>query len=326
VTGKIDDILSLLSRMDKLSTNHLQTKYNLSMELKEIAEKEKKLKEEILELKKNIAKLKSDSKPERKMEDITKLIMTINDLENEIAKNELQNSEIESELTLKKTEHGILANKIQMLQNEKEQLEITCTQKKAERSRAKKDSAKVQRERGKLNRLRKQIELKEEQKKNLESATQTISLVEQVIIASSPISGDKSREFPQEVSQEIRELIISSKQKFDEAQAKFSSTDLTPYLLDADKSFRLAVKAFILLNSSLRDETIEQTFSEQVFELVNFGLVLNTRHLKPVEAMLQKLEKGVEIAPLASFANEVRDYFTENLSLIGITRAILELD
>ncbi len=326
MVGKIDDILSLLSRMEKLTTNHLQTKHDLSQELKETSEKEKKFKIEVTELKKAVDQSTGESKPERKMEDITKLITTINDLENEIANNELQNSEIESELTLKKTEQGILANKIQMLQNEKEQLEITCTQKKAERSRAKKDSAKVQRERGKLNRLRKQIEVKEEQKKNLESATQTINLIEQVIIASSPISGDKSGEFPQEVSQELQEQIISSRQKFDEAQTKFSSTDLTPYLLDADKSFRIAVKAFILLDSRLRDEITEQPFNEQVFELVSFGLVLNTRHLNAVEAMLQKLEKGVEIAPLASFANEVRDYFNENLSLIGISGVLLEFE
>jgi hypothetical protein len=40
--------------------------------------------------------------------------------------------------------------------------------------------------------------------------------------------------------------------------------------------------------------------------------------------MLSKLEKGVEIAPLASFANEVKIYFSENLAYFRVTGFLLE--
>ncbi|MHA1976977.1 MAG: hypothetical protein ACW98F_13055 [Candidatus Hodarchaeales archaeon] len=323
--AKIDDLLALHTRSDKLSSLHLQTKYDLTQELSVLSQKEKKSKTEIEGLHKAVDRLQTDPKPERKTEDITKLIITINELENEISKNELQNSELESELTLKKTEHGILTNKIALLQNEKEQLEATSNQKKAEQSRAKKASAKVRNEREKLNRLRKQIERKEESKKNLEAAIQTLNMIEQVIIASFPVSGAESEELPQEITDEIKELILSSKRAFDEAQTKFSPTELTPFLLEADKAYQLGVKAFVLLCDRLANKITDKPFGEQAFDIVNFGLILNTRHLTAVEAMLQKLEKGVEIAPLASFANEVRDYFSENLSLLGLTGVIIDL-
>ena len=323
---KIDDILSLDSRSEKLSSLHLQTKYKLTQELSELSQKEKTFKTEAEVLKNAVHRLQTKPKPERKTEDITKLIMTINELENEISKNEVQNSELESEITLKKTEHGILVNKIKILQNEKEELEAASNQKKEERSRAKKASAKLHREREKLNRLRKQIERKEDSKKNLEAATQTLNIIEQVINSSSPISEGQHQEFPQEVTAEIKELISGSKRAFDEAQTKFSSTDLAPYLLDADKAYQLGVRAFILLCDRLPNSILEEPFGEQAFAIVNFGLILNTKHLNPVAKMLQKLEKGVEIAPLASFANEVRDYFSENLSLLGLTGLILDLD
>ncbi|MHA2137758.1 MAG: hypothetical protein ACW98G_07785 [Candidatus Hodarchaeales archaeon] len=324
--SQVDEILTLHSQLEKLSANHLQTKYDLTQELKELTQKEKSFKTEIDGFKDAVDRLQTEPKPERKTEDITKLIITINDLENEIANNELQNSELESELTLKKTEHGILVNKIKILQSEKEQLEDSSNQKKAERSRTEKAGAKVRSEREKLNKLRRQIETKEEIKKNLESATQTISLIEQAITTTSPIADSDEDEVPQEVSKEIKDLIFDSKRIFDEAQKKFSSTDLTPYLLDADKAYKLGIKAFILLCDKLLDKIIDQPFIDQVFEIVNYGLILNTRHLNAVDAMLQKLEKGVEIAPLASFANEVRDYFSENLSLLGLTGNILDLE
>ncbi|MHA2156902.1 MAG: hypothetical protein ACXABU_16280 [Candidatus Hodarchaeales archaeon] len=324
--SQVDEILTLHSKLEKLSANHLQTKYDLTQELKELTQKEDSIKTEIDGLKDAVDRLQTEPKPKRKTEDITKLIITINDLENEIANNEFQNSELESELTLKKTEHGILVNKIKILQSEKEQLEDSSNQKKAERSRAEKTGDKVRSEREKLNKLRRQIETKEEIKKNLESATQTISLIEQVITTTSPIADSDENEVPQEVSKEIKDLIFDSKQIFDEAQTKFSSTDLTPYLLDADKAYKLGIKAFILLSDKLLDKIIDQPFIDQVFEIVNYGLILNTRHLNAVDAMLQKLEKGVEIAPLASFANEVRDYFSENLSLLGLTGNILDLE
>lgn len=323
--SKIDEILSLHTRIEKLSSNHLQTKYDLTQELKELAQQEKSIKTENDELKEAVVRLQAEPKPERKVEDITKLITTINELENEISQNELQNSELESELTVKKTEHGILVNKIKILQNEKEELETSSNQKKAERSRAKKASAKVRSERERLNRLRQQIERKEVTKKNLESATQTLSIIEQVIVSSSPVSESDLKDISPEVTAEIKELILTSKHTFDEAQTKFSSTDLTPFLLDAAKAYRLGVKAFILLCDRMANKIVDQPLGEQAFEIVNYGLILNTRHLNAVDAMLQKLEKGVEIAPLASFANEVRDYFIENLSLLRLTGTILDL-
>ena len=60
--------------------------------------------------------------------------------------------------------------------------------------------------------------------------------------------------------------------------------------------------------------------------LVSKGLDLNTRHLNAVNSMLSKLEKGVEIAPLASFSNEVREYFSKNLSILRIAGSVLPTD
>ncbi len=312
--------------MEKLSSTHIQTKFDLSQDLKELFQKEKSFKIQVMKLQEAVDLQQADSKPKRKVEDITQLITTINSLESEISNNELQNSELESQLTIKKTEHGILSNKLTMLQNEKEQLVITNNQRKAEQTRAKKDSAKVKSERARLDKLRKQIENKEEVKKNLEAATQTVTQIEQVIVTSSPTTDSEKGDISQEISKEVEELIFASKRTFDEAQTKFSSTDLTPYLIDADKAYKLGVKAFILLSERLDDTITSKPFTDQVFEIVNYGLVLNTRHLSAVEGMLQKLEKGVEISPLASFANEVRDYFVENLILLGVTGVILEID
>jgi hypothetical protein len=65
---------------------------------------------------------------------------------------------------------------------------------------------------------------------------------------------------------------------------------------------------------------VNEDFNHQIFTIVDLGLQLNTRHLTAVETMLSKLEKGVEIAPLASFSNEIKDYFDENLTLLRLIR------
>jgi len=124
---------------------------------------------------------------------------------------------------------------------------------------------------------------------------------------------------PEGISEDIFQKIISTKKKFDNAQAKFDPNGLTPFLLEANEAYREAISVLILLSENLPDSLVNEDFSHQVFTIVDLGLQLNTRHLNAVQTMLTKLEKGVEIAPLASFSNEIRDYFNENLSLLRMT-------
>ncbi len=142
-------------------------------------------------------------------------------------------------------------------------------------------------------------------------------MFERVIEQNSILTEEESE--PVDVSQEIQNLILKGKAHFRDAEEKFSANNLTPYLLEAIQAYEDGLKAFILLCDRIPDDLTEKSFTEQVFNLVDHGLALNTRHLNAVDSMLQKLAKGVEIAPLASFANEVRDYFKENLTLLRLT-------
>ena len=129
---------------------------------------------------------------------------------------------------------------------------------------------------------------------------------------------------PPNLTEEVYKHIIQSKNGFDEAQTKFDPNNLVPFLVDANESYQKIVAAFIELCENIPNSLLEQDFSEQVLTLVNKGLILNTRHLNAVESMISKLEKGVEIAPLASFSNEIQKYFVENLTYLRIAGIVLE--
>jgi DNA repair exonuclease SbcCD ATPase subunit len=313
----IKEILSLINRIDKEATLHLETKLKLTTQIKESTEKEKNLLKEFAEFENAIKKSKAiKPKDKKSSKEISSLISTITDLEQEIIRNEISLKDLETELTRKKTELGILINKIEMMNSEKEDLISLAKESKLEQSRMKKTSMKVKNEQEKLAKIRKQIERQEEIKKNLEAYFFTLSLFERIIEQSSGLADEESE--PINVPQEIQELIIKAKNHFNEAETKFSANNLTPFLLETNNAYQDGIKAFILLCDRIPDDLVNDSFNEQIINLVDHGFMLNTRHLEAVGAMLQKLEKGVEIAPLASFANEVHHYFTENLSLLRL--------
>jgi myosin heavy subunit len=315
----IDEILTLNDRVDRESSSHLENKLRIANQIKELTQEEKNLIKGHNDLesaiKDSITIKTEDKKPS---EEITKLISTITELETEIIRNQHSLKDLETELTRKKTEQGILVNKIEMMKNEKEDLIDIANKNKIEQSRIKKTSMKVKNEQDRLLKLRKQIERQEEVKKNLEAYFYTLNLIERIIVQNSSLTQDKEESEPITIPKEVQELIIKGKAHFDEAETKFSVNDLTPFLLEANRAYQAGIKGFILICDRIPDDLTEAKFIDQVLNLVDHGLMLNTRHLNAVDSMLQKLDKGVEIAPLASFANEVYEYFTENLTLLRI--------
>ena len=315
----IEEILSINNQIDNEATSHLESKLRLTSHIKELIQKEKKLKQRYHEFENAIRNSETIKTKDKKVsEEISALISTVTDLEQEIIRNENSLKELETELTRKKTELGVLTNKIEMMNSEREDLVTLAKENKLEQSRVKKTSMKVKNEQEKLLKLRKQIERQEEIKKNLEAYFYTLNLFERIIEQNSSLAEEESEHI--NVSQEIQEIIIKARSHFSEAKDVFSANNVTPFLLEADQAYKDGIKAFILLCDRIPDDLANDSFNEQVISLVDHGLMLNTRHLNAVDAMLQKLEKGVEIAPLASFANEVHDYFSENLTLLRLTQ------
>ena len=311
----IENIQFIITKLDQEHTSHLQIKTELSHEVKELAQKDLDLRKSLSEVKTAISSGDKRPSSSSKGEDNTQLIIKINDLKNEIIQNQHHSTAVETELTHERIQLEMIKNKIEVLKSEKEDLEEINVQKKQEQEHRKSDSRKVQGKRERLVKLRKQIEKQEEIKQNLSNFIYVLNLIEQVIENESTVEQKEKIEI-EEVTPEIMEIIIEAKESFHEAQTKFSANDLAPFLQDADRAFRLGVKSIIFLSEGIIDELADKPFSDQVFAIVNRGLTLNTRHLTAVESMLQKIEKGVEIAPLASFANEIKGYFNENMSLL----------
>ena len=318
LTSLIDNILILQDDFEKETIIHLQNKKELSKKITEVTEEVSQVKIDLDEFNdaiNNMAKSTSEGGVE---EETVQLSASISDLEREIEIIGKQISEFETEITQKKTEYTILVNKIEVMRTEKEELEDINVQKQEAQSKVREEGIKLKKEQVKLLRIRKQVEKQEQTKESLETILRVVDLIEHVLKKHTSLASEEIDELPPAATTEIQELIISAKTAFEEAQTKFTSTDLTPFLIDADKAFKLGVKAFILLSEKIPQIVLEQSFSDQIYTIVNQGLVLNTRHLSAVESMLQRLEKGVEIAPLASFANEVQEYFSDNLSLLRI--------
>lgn len=313
----IENIQFLITKLDKEHNSHLQSKLEISREIKKLTRNELDLKNALKDFQYAISSLGKRSSSSTKDESTTQLLTTVRDLEKEIEQNENHSTAVETELTHETIQLGMIKNKIDVLSSEKEELEAINREKKQDQLKQKSKSRKVQAKRERLSKLRKQIEKQEKVKQNLSNFIFVANLIEQVIENSSTIDPEDKIEV-EEVTPEIEELIVEAKEAFQKAQRNFSSNDLTPYLKDADRAFKLAVKAFILLSEGIIDDLTEKSFSDQAFTVVNKGLSLNTRHINAVDSMLQKIQKGIEIAPLASFANEIQAYFVENLSLLRI--------
>ena len=313
----IENIQFLLSKLDQEQTSHLQIKTELSQETKKLNKRELDLKKILTEFQAAISNKDKRFPSSADVEGTSQLVKTIKNLRNEIIQNQQHSTALENELSHERIQLGMAKNRIEALKIEKEDLVAVNTQRKQEQLHSAADSRKVQNKKERLVKLRQQIEKQERVKQNLSNFIFVSDLIEQVIQNSSMIDENEKIDL-EEVAPEIKDTIIEAKEAFQEAQSKFKSNNLTPFLQDADLAFRLGVKSLILLSEGIMDELADQPFIDQVFAIVNKGLILNTRHLTAVDSMLSKIQKGVEISPLASFANEIQAFYSENLSLLRI--------
>ncbi len=322
MSSRINEIIDLEERLKQETTSHIQLKADLSRKIAELTNEETALSEQLTTFQESISA--KESKESKDSIDITNLIQIKSQLEDEITKLKAEIDPLEQNLTQLSTESSIIDSKIEVLtqKQEEQEKEITITEQK--RAKTKIVSKKIQNEEQRLNKINNQIKQQKEMKNNLQTFLKALESIYQVISTYSPLVDSENEPLPPNLTEEVYKQIIQSKNGFDEAQTKFDPNNLVPFLVDADKSYQNIVAAFIKLCENVPDSLLEQEFSEQLLTLVNKGFPLNTRHLNAVQSMISKLEKGVEIAPLASFSNEIQKYFVENLTYLRITGIVLE--
>ncbi|MFX1507925.1 MAG: hypothetical protein ACFFDC_17700 [Promethearchaeota archaeon] len=313
---RIDDILNLEQELNQETQSHLQLKADLSSKLAELCVEEEALTNQFVKLQDKLTSEEVEEKTTSSL-DIDQLIQTMDQLEAEIAQFQEELDPIEHQIAQLNSERSVIDSKIDVLLQEKKDQEKNFIELKQKQTK-KQTSNKVHNEREKLRKIKNRIEQQKTIKGNLKEFVKTLETIQLVVSSYSPLVESKIS-FPSEVTEKIQNLIISSKKAFDEAQTKFDPNNLVPFLIDADKSYRYIISAFIELCDSISNTLLETDFEEQILTLVNKGLMLNTRHLNAVQSMLIKLEKGVEIAPLASFSNEIKNYFVDNLTYLRIT-------
>ncbi|MFX0124408.1 MAG: hypothetical protein ACFFAE_12270 [Candidatus Hodarchaeota archaeon] len=312
---RIDEILNFEKELKQETESHLQLKADLSNKLAELSTEESNLMNYYVNLKEKLSS--KDLIEKTSSIDVSQLIQTINELEAEIKQCHEELAPLEQQLAQLNSERSVIDSKIEVLLLEKqEQEEKSLTLKKKQIKE--RTNNKIQNEREKLKKIKNRINEQKKIKENLEEFLKTLETIQLVVSTYSPLVESKNS-IPSNVTEEIQELIISSKTSFDEAQTNFDPNNLVPFLVDADKSYRNIISVFINLCDSIPNSLLESEFNEQILTLVDKGLMLNTRHLNAVQSMLMKLEKGVEIAPLASFSNEIMKYFLDNLTYLRIT-------
>ncbi len=312
MSTRIDDILNLEKELKKEAESHLQLKADLSNKLTELSTKVSSFSDHLTNLKE-----KPPLRENTISIDITPLVQTNNQLEEEINQLQEEIAPFEQQLAQLNSERSIIDSKIEVLLQEKREQEEKALELEKKQTK-KRSSNKVQNERDKLKKIRDRIAEQNNIKENLVEFLSTLDTIQRVISTYSPLA-ESNITLPSEVTKEIKVLIINSKKSFDEAQTNFDPNNLVPFLVDADESYRNIISAFIKLCDNIPNSLLESEFDEQIHTLVNNGLMLNTRHLNAVQSMLMKLEKGVEIAPLASFSNEIKKYFVDNLTYLRIT-------
>ncbi|MFX0086424.1 MAG: hypothetical protein ACFFAU_12210 [Candidatus Hodarchaeota archaeon] len=317
--AQIEEIIFLEKRLKEELESHLQQKANLSTEFKRLSKIEKSLIDQIKDYKEriNTTKEKTNSKSET-----TQLLELKIKLEEEYKNSLNEIEDMKQQLTEYKSNLILLDSKIQNLEQEKLEKEKFIVSEKQEFARSKRAKIKLKNAREKVKKAKSQLNQQQTIKRNLESFYKTLNDIEQVITNHFPLSEEQSGK-SRVINTDIQDRIITSKKLFDQASIKYSANDVTPFLIDAQESYEQIISVFIELCPELPKSLLEKDFPTQIFSLVNKGLNLNTRHLNAVQTMLQKLEKGVEIAPLASFANEVKQYFIENLSYLRISGWVL---
>ncbi|MFX1516742.1 MAG: hypothetical protein ACFFC6_10555 [Promethearchaeota archaeon] len=314
---RIDDILELKQELEQEIQSHLQIKADLSIKLSELSTEESKLTSQLADLQEKLISGKEIDDKTSPSFDIEQFLQTNNELEAEITQFQKELDPLEQQLSQLNSERSVIDSKINVLLQEKQEQEAKSFELKRKQV-IKQTTNKVQNESEKLRKIKNRIEEQKTIKKNLKEFVDTLEVIQLVVSSFSPLVESKAS-LPTTVTDEIHTLILNSNKTFDEAQTKFDPNNLVPFLVDADKSYRDIISAFIKLCDSIPNSLLESEFSEQIITLVNKGLSLNTRHLNAVESMLVKLEKGVEIAPLASFSNEIKKYFVDNLTYLRIT-------
>ncbi|MHA2244962.1 MAG: hypothetical protein ACXADY_08340 [Candidatus Hodarchaeales archaeon] len=316
MTSRVNDILNLEKVLKQEKISHLQLKANQSSKLAELSTKESVLSHQLTVFHESLSREKKKEGTKNSSE-IQQLNVAKVQLEDEIKQLEKDIAPIEQQLIKFNADSSIIKSKIEVLVEEKKELEKKDLELKKKQIKNKRTSNKVKNELEKLTKIKNRIEQQEKIKNNLGIFLRTLDSIKQVISNYSPLT--ESVTLPSDITEEIQEQIIHSKKYFDEAQTGFDPNNLTSFLVAADESYRNIVFVFIKLCDNIPNSLLEKEFSEIIFTLFNKGFTLNTRHLNAVHSMLSKLEKGVEIAPLASFANEIKEYFVENLTYLRVT-------
>ncbi len=322
MSSHINEIIDLEERLKQETASHIQLKADLSRRIAELTTEETTLSEQLATLQESISA--KESKDTADPIDITNLIQTKTQIEDEVTKLKAEIDPLEQQLTQLRTESSIIDSKIEVLTQKQEELEKKIAKTEEKQAKTKSVSKKIQNEELRLNKIKNQIKQQKEIKENLQSFLKALESIHQVISTHSPLVDSDNERLPPNLTEEVYKQIIQSKKGFDEAQTKFDPNNLVPFLVDANESYQIIVAAFIKMCENVPNSLLEQEFSEQVLTLVNKGFFLNTRHLKAVQSMISKLEKGVEIAPLASFSNEIQKYFVENLTYLRVTGVVLE--
>jgi hypothetical protein len=324
MSSRPDDIIKLRERMKRETQSHLKEKADQSRKLAKLVAEETELSEKITILKERIESGNSNS-VKTPLIDISHLLQKKDQIVYEISSLEKELDLLKRELTRLKTESNSIGSRIELLKQEKNEYVQSIVSAQQQKSKVQRTSIKVKNEQQRNKKFKIQVDNQKRILNNLKSFLRSFGLIEQVTLTDSPLAESKTPLSP-EVSDEILQLIHEAKSSFDTAQTKFDSNVIIPFLIDADRAYKTAVAAFIKLTDEIPDSLLENEFNNQILTLVSKGLDLNTRHLNAVNTMLSKLEKGVEIAPLASFSNEVRDYFIKNLSILRITGSLVTTD
>ncbi|MFX0171742.1 MAG: hypothetical protein ACFE9L_07470 [Candidatus Hodarchaeota archaeon] len=319
-----DDIINLRESLKRERQSHLKQKADQSRKLAELAAEETELSEKIAILNEMIES-GNTSKAKTLLIDVSHLLQNKNQIVNEINSLEKELDLLKKELTGLKIDSNSIDSRIELLEQDKNELVQSIASTQQQKSKTQRTSIKVKNEQQRNKKFQKQVDCQKRILSNLKSFLRSFDLIEQVTLDNSSFAESETL-FPPKVSNEILELIVSAKNNFDAAQTKFNSNAVIPFLIDADQAYKDAIAAFVKLTDEIPNSLLENDFNDQVLTLVNKGLDLNTRHLNAVNNMLSKLEKGVEIAPLASFSNEVREYFIKNLSILRITGSLPPTD
>jgi chromosome segregation ATPase len=304
--------------MDQLkqeTRSHLQYKADLTVKLSSLNKKVKKSMIKLNELKKRST---GENIIEKTEIEITQLTKSKRLLEDEITTIKSEIPILETRLAQISTDMTIFDTKIEVLSQEKQEQEKNIEIKKKTRKNDNRTEIILKNEKEKLEKLKIQIERQKSVKKNLLSFLGAFSIINQVISNLSPLN-DSKKPLSSDIAKSMQDKIIQAKKSFDKAKTSFQPNNLEPFLVDADEAYQTIISVIIQLCENIKDSLLERDFNEQVFTLMDMGLPLNTKQLNAVTSILSKLEKGVEIAPLASFSNEIMQYYIENLTLLRIT-------